>query len=395
MMSALQLLHPGVVSEYAQAGASDSFANPKPHVLLILDQFPASSGGAERVALRQAALLPRYGYRVSLLTFFAHPSSSCLVAPPCPTYLLPLTSTYDRAAWRAAGVLQHFMESERVRIVQTFFESSDLWAGMITKTFSDAKLVWSRRDMGILRHGKHHMAYRMLGGMPDAVLAVSEQVRQHAIEVDGIAPERVVTIYNGLDLLRWPARKKREERTGGPVITTVGNLRRVKGHDVLLDAAAIVCRHMPGARFTIGGEVLEPEYFLSLQQQIERLGLEAHVRFVGGVRDLPEHLAGADLFVLPSRSEGFSNAIIEAMAASLPVVATDVGGNAEAVQSGRTGLIVPPEDAEALAQAMLTLLSDPQKASDMGAAGRKMVAERFTVDAMMNRIVGVYDSLLA
>lgn len=394
-MTSLQLLHPGVSSEHLpQAKAGGVHADRRPHVLLVLDQFPATSGGAERIALRQAELLPKFGYRVSLLTFFAHPSSSCLHAPPCPTYLLPLTSTYNRSAWHAAGVLRAFLADENVRIVQTFFESSDLWAGMVTKIASDAKLVWSRRDMGILRSGKHHVAYRMLSGMPDAVLAVSEQVRRHAIEVDGVAPERVETIYNGLDLAQWTA-GRRVHREAGPVITTVGNLRRVKGHDVFLEAAAMVCREIPEARFTLGGDVLEPEYFAALQKQVTRLGLEQQVSFVGGVRDLPRHLAGADLFVLPSRSEGFSNAILEAMAASLPVVATDVGGNAEAVRTGVTGLIVPPENAEALARAMLEILSDPRRAAAMGAAGKTVVAENFTTDAMMRRIVGVYDRLLA
>lgn len=394
-MTSLQLLHSGVAPNgFPPAEADNSIPDRRPHALLILDQFPASSGGAERIALRQAALLPKFGYRVSLLTFFAHPSSSCLVAPPCPTYLLPLKSTHDRAAWQAAGVLQGFLAREKVRIVQTFFESSDLWAGMITKTASDAKLVWSRRDMGILRSGKHHIAYRMLARMPDAVLAVSEQVRRHAIEVDGVAPERVETIYNGLDLTPWSS-KADVRNEAGPVITTVGNLRRVKGHDVLIEAAAIVCRQRPEVRFTIGGEVLEPEYFAALERQVVRLGLESNVTFVGGVRDLPRHLATADLFVLPSRSEGFSNAILEAMAASLPVVATDVGGNAEAVQSGVTGLIVPPENAKALAGAILEILADPQRRSAMGAAGKVAVAENFTTDAMMRRIVAVYDRLLA
>lgn len=389
------MLHPGVAHiGRPPTGARGSLPDRRPHVLLVLDQFPASSGGAERIALRQAALLPKFGYRVSLLTFFAHPSSSCLVAPPCPTYLLPLKSTHGLAAWRAAGVLQRFLAREDVRIVQTFFESSDLWAGMITKSASDAKLVWSRRDMGILRNGKHHVAYRMLAGMPDAVLAVSEQVRRHAIDVDGVAPECMETIYNGLDLKHWSG-DAGVRREGGPVITTVGNLRRVKGHDILLEAAAIVCRQIPQARFTIGGEVLEPEFFASLEQQVVRLGLQEHVSFVGGVRDIPRHLAGADLFVLPSRSEGFSNAILEAMAASLPVVATDVGGNAEAVRSGMTGLIVPPENAEALARAMLEILADPQRRAAMGAAGKTVVAENFTTDVMMRRIVDVYDRLLA
>ena len=391
-MSALQCLHPGRID----ADRRDSGTGRLPHVLLVLDQFPASSGGGERIALRQAELLPRFGYRASLLTFNAHPSSSCLVDPPCPIYLLPLRSTYDLSAVHAAGALRAFLEREEVRVVQTFFESSDLWAGMVTKATSAAKLVWSRRDMGILRQRKHHLAYRLLAAMPDAVLAVSEQVRQHAIAVDGIAPERVETIHNGLDLTRWSDGRTAPRPQGEPpVITTVGNLRHVKGHDLLLDAAAIVRRSIPEVQVTIGGQVLEPVYFEALQHQVQRLGLEKHVRFVGEVRDLPRYLAGADLFVLPSRSEGFSNAIIEAMAASLPVVATNVGGNAEAVRSGVTGTIVPTENAPALAEAILRILSSPVQARAMGEAGRASVAERFTVEAMMQSITDVYGRVLA
>ena len=120
-----------------------------------------------------------------------------------------------------------------------------------------------------------------------------------------------------------------------------------------------------------------------------------HVRFDGGVTNLRQHLAAADIFVLPSRSEGFSNAIIEAMASSLPVVATDVGGNAEALNDGITGFLVPPEDPGALSAAILRLLSDSFQARAMGAAGRNLVAEKFTTEAMMNQIAGAYRNLLS
>src|SRR6185437_2247036 len=127
--------------------------------------------------------------------------------------------------------------------------------------------------------------------------------------------------------------------------------------------------------FSIAGNVLEPDYFAELQALVQELGLAARFHFLGGVADTRDHLAAADIFVLPSRSEGFSNAIVEAMAASLPVVATDVGGNAEAVKDGVTGLVVPPEDADALAAAISQLLTDPAKAKSMGAAGKQRVAE--------------------
>jgi glycosyltransferase involved in cell wall biosynthesis len=103
----------------------------------------------------------------------------------------------------------------------------------------------------------------------------------------------------------------------------------------------------------------------------------------------------ADIFVLPSRSEGFSNAIIEAMAAGLPVVATTVGGNAEAVEDGVTGFLIPPEDSLALAAAIALLVSDPSLANTMGMAGKAVVFKRFTTEAMMHRITTAYSELLA
>jgi glycosyltransferase involved in cell wall biosynthesis len=178
------------------------------------------------------------------------------------------------------------------------------------------------------------------------------------------------------------------------VIATVGNIRRVKGHDVFIKAAASVAAQFPEVSFNIAGEVLEPEYFVELQTLIRDLKLSDRFHFVGGVNNLREYLSTADIFVLPSRSEGFSNAIVEAMAASLPVVATNVGGNTEAVTAGVSGLIVPSEDPAALAEAITWLLTDPSKAREMGAAGKKLASEKFTTDAMMHQITLAYASLL-
>ena len=248
--------------------------------------------------------------------------------------------------------------------------------------------------MGILRTGKHHAAYRLMAGAPDRVFAVSEQVRRHCIEVDGIAPSRVQTIYNGLDLADWNAPSRSVERARESVVATVGNIRRVKGHDVFIRAAASVAENCPYTSFRIAGDVLEPEYFAELQKLVSELKLDGRFHFVGGVTDLREYLSAAEVFVLPSRSEGFSNAIVEAMAASLPVVATNVGGNAEAVQDGVSGIIVPPEDSAALAAAIISLLSDTAKAKHMGIEGKRLAAERFTTEAMMSQITSVYASLL-
>jgi glycosyltransferase involved in cell wall biosynthesis len=366
-----------------------------PHVLLVLDQFPRTLGGGERVVLNLAALLPKYGYRSSILTFSVHPECAALKSPPCPIYELPLQRTYDLTALRAAFELREFLRLQQVQIVHTFFESSDLWAGFVTKSMSKAKLIWSRRDMGILRTRKHNIAYRLMAGAPDAVFAVSEQVRRHCIEVDRIDSARVQTIYNGVNLAHWNAASRPAKAPDELLVTTIGNIRRVKGHDIFIKAAASIMPRFPKVSFSIAGDVLEADYFQELQTLVRDLNLSDHFHFVGGITNLGEYLSTVDIFVLPSRSEGFSNAIVEAMAAALPVVATSVGGNAEAVEDGVTGLLVPPEDPAALSAAIIRLLSDPSQARTMGIAGKALAAENFTTEAMMNRITAVYRDLLA
>jgi glycosyltransferase involved in cell wall biosynthesis len=365
-----------------------------PHILLVVDSLAGVSGGGERMVFKLASLLPQYGFRVSILCFAAPTEGVGFTSPPCPIYVLRLKRTYDLRAIGAALRLRHFLKEQQIQIVQTFFESSDLWAGFVTKTMSNAKLIWSRRDMGILRAGKHKIAYRLMARFPDAVFAVSESVRQYCITVDRIDPALVQTIHNALDLADWRTDALSAKRSGGGVVTSVGNIRRVKGHDVLIRAAALVVREFPDARFSIAGKVLEESYFLDLQTLIQDLNLSNHFYFAGSITDLREHLAGADIFVLPSRSEGFSNAIVEAMAASLPIVATNVGGNAEAVQNGINGFIVPSEDPQALADAIIQLLRNPSKAEEMGAAGERIAAEDFTTESMMAKTVNTYNDLL-
>ena len=386
----------GLTLVHALDGSSQAFPeNPnKPHVLLILDQFPKALGGGERIVLRMAELLPAWGYRVSILTFAIHPDSPVLRSAPCPIYLVPLQRTYDLKALRAAFAIGRFIRRQNVKIVQTFFESSDLWAGCVVKCLSRARLIWSRRDMGILRGRKHEIAYRLLARLPDQVFAVSERVRRHCIDVDGIDPARVKVIYNGLDLTHWKQSPKDPRDAGGFVVTTIGNIRPVKGHDLLVRAAATVLKRFPACSFTVAGAVLEPGYFAELLQMVQDLGLARQFHFVGDVGDLRAHLQTADIFVLPSRSEGFSNAILEAMACGLPVIATDVGGNGEAVQDGLNGFVIASEDSEALARAVLRLLDNPAEIARMGEASMKLVEERFTAEAMMRQITGAYALML-
>ena len=164
---------------------------------------------------------------------------------------------------------------------------------------------------------------------------------------------------------------------GAPVAGVVGRLEARKGHRFFLEAMRRVVDRVPAAMGLIVGEGKEKETLLA---QRDALGLHDAVRIVGYWPDLTEALAALDVFVLPSLMEGHPLAILEAMAAGKPVVATDVGGNAEAVEPDATGLLVPPADAEALAGAIVSLLEEPERARQLGAAGRRSL-DRFSLGA--------------
>jgi glycosyltransferase involved in cell wall biosynthesis len=300
--------------------------------------------------------------------------------------------------------LVRLIRRERVDIVHTFFASADLWGGFLAKLSRRPVLVSSRRDMGFLRTAKHKIAYRLLGGMFDRVLTVSEQVRRFSLEQDGLNPSRVTTIYNAVEVPEPAAGERLEEirrrfgvEDASHVIATVGNLRYVKGLDVLIRAAARVAKEFPRAKFVIAGGVApgEPGYLEELQKLCCSLNVSGMVQFMGPVKDVIPLLRASDVFCLLSRSEGFSNALLEAMACGLPCVATRVGGNEEALEGGHAGYLVDSGDCEAAVECILRLLRDPVQARCMGDRARDVVARRFTPESVNSQLVRVYDELLS
>src|SRR5260370_11286367 len=329
------------------------------HVLFFIDQL-CETGGAERMLLNTVRLLPPERFRCSLITFKIDASLELFNHLPCPHYVFPLRRTYNWNAVQTARKLREFMLRENVQIVHTFHETSDLWAGLVSKLSGRPALVSSRRDMGILRSPKHDFGYRMMNPMFDLVLAVSEEVRRFCIQKDHLSPKKVVTLYNGLELNRIPSRNgNRSLRcalgmdASTPIVVTVGHIRPVKGIDVLVETAAKVAREFPGVAFLVIGRNSDPKYFQELESRIAELGLRENVRFFGESENIFFLLQMCDVFYLPSRSEGFSNALIEAMACGLPCIATRVGGNAEAIEEGRSGYLIESEDSQTAAERIL------------------------------------------
>lgn len=383
------------------AGPASARSPEVPHVLFLIDSLRATYGGAEQALIKIVRNLPPDRFRCSVATFNINPKVDLKRIFSCPVHVFPLRKTYNWGAVKAAFSLRQLLRAERVSIVHTFFETADLWGGTISKLSGVPVLVSGRRDMGILRKRKHQIAYRLVSRLADLVLPVSEEVRRFAISADRLDPQKVVTLYNGVELDEI----KRAERDGTvlselgidlnrPVIATVANIRRIKGLDILLRAAAVVCKEFPDALFLVVGHPNEPDYVGQLERLRQELGLANNFVFLGGQRGVFSLLKQGEIFCLPSRSEGFSNALLEAMACGLPCVATNVGGNPEAIRDGQNGFIVRPDDPTAMADRILQLLRDPARARRMGECGRRVIEEQFTIEKMIGQLMAHYDQLL-
>jgi glycosyltransferase involved in cell wall biosynthesis len=181
---------------------------------------------------------------------------------------------------------------------------------------------------------------------------------------------------------------------GAPLVGKIANFYHGwKGHDTFLAAAALVAEGLPGARFLLVGHNTDSE---RMRDAIVRAGVADRVTAAGYRADVPRIISALDVSVNAARAgEGLSGAVRESLAAGLPVVATDVGGNRELVRDGETGLLVPPDDPPALAAAIGKLLSDPELAARLGAAGARLVRESLTVDRMVDETERLYRRVLA
>src|SRR5262249_21813119 len=169
----------------------------------------------------------------------------------------------------------------------------------------------------------------------------------------------------------------------------------IKGVDVLVHTAHRVCRKVPRVLFVVAGSLLDAAYIEQVRSLIAKLGMENHVKLLGFLEDPVPLLKSSTAFCLLSRSEGFSNALLEAMACGIPPVVTRVGGNPEAIEDGKSGFLVPAEDPDSAAERLLLLLRDPERAQRMGQLARETVQSRFSADVMIRNLLNLYGQLMA
>ncbi len=256
--------------------------------------------------------------------------------------------------------------------------------------------VWHMRDLVPLGWWA-----RIYAKWTNRIIAISEAVREH-LQRSGIPAEKIQVILNGVDLSAFaprpsPLRKGLGFTDEHFVFGMVAQLVPWKGHEVFLRAAARIVSAMPNARFVIVGDDLfgdHPDYVQSLVGLTELLALDDEVHFLGYRDDIVDVLASLDALVLPSLNEPFGRVLIEAMAMEKPVIATNVGGPPEIVDHEISGLLVPPADVDALADAMLRLARDQEWSRHLGKQGRARVARDFDIALTVQRTQKVYDELM-
>ena len=270
--------------------------------------------------------------------------------------------------------------------------------GVAAAKLAGVPSVTSRVDLGHLRTGFgpwHRRLEKLTSRSADSVCANAEAVRRLCIEEEGCRPEAVSVVRNGIDLARFdrlaalPLQAPIPE--GEALVAVVANLWPVKGHRLLLEAIRLAHAEIPEARFLLVGEGPERPV---LEARIAARGLANTVFLLGTRYDVPAILSRVHAACLPSKGEGLANALMEAMAAGLPAVATDVGGNAELVENGVTGYVVPSGDAHALAARLCDLLSDRQAARRMGAAARRKANRELSLSAMSEGYRNLYCRIL-
>jgi glycosyltransferase involved in cell wall biosynthesis len=302
-----------------------------------------------------------------------------------------------RCAWHLGGLLRR----EHVDLLHAHQYTPFFYALM-------SRFLYRNTPVLFTEHGRHApdyprrkriLANRLLLRRRDRVVGVGEAVRQALITNEGISPARVGVIYNGVHLApfaspgdsRGTVRRELGCGPGDLVIIQVARLDYLKDHATALRAFAEVLRHRPDARLLLVGE--GPEH-AAMEAESLRLGLGAHVRLLGLRKDVARLLFAADLFLLTSISEGIPLTVIEAMAAGLPVVSTRVGGVAEVVEEGRTGLLAPSGDARALAGKVARLAGDAALRRRMGDAGRDRARALFSEPLMHTRYQRLYREML-
>lgn len=353
-------------------------------------------GGSEKHVIHLARGLRERGYDTEIVCLFREG----ILAGEAREGEIPLTCLNLPYQWgfRTFYQILKWIRANPIDVLHTCLFGFHFFAASPARFLGIPTILASQREIPHWQKRRHRLLSRLGNLFVDRVVSCSKAAERWVLEKEKICPEKVLTLYNGVDLAQFnpfPAdgvvRRQFGIPENAPLIGTVANFAFEKGYPYLLDAVQTLLTQDPSLWFLlVGSGPFENE----IKKKARQIPNHRQIIFAGHRSNIPRLLASLDVFLLASVMEGFPNVLLEAMAMAKPVIATGVGGIPELIESGKNGILVPPKNGEALAQAVLSLLKDRKKAEAMGSAAEELIRRSFTLDRMIDQYENLYLSLL-
>lgn len=372
------------------AASQTAVENCGPNLRLFMMMDSLRTGGSER---QFAVMAGAFRQRVDLHLGCMQRSGRFLENLGDVTEYSAGGSLVSLHALRSAGRLASFLRRTKIQVAQSFDLYTNLMLIPAARLARVPVIVGSQRQLGDLLSESKRRAQHLVFQMADCVVCNSLAAADRLVS-DGLPRTKLAVISNGLPKTAFePVTPALSPDQGVIRIGTIARMNeRAKNHGLFLHGAALIADRFREAEFVLVGD---GPFRNEWEQLADELGIAHRTRFLGERHDITSIMAALDVVVSPSRSESLSNTILEAMAAGRPVVASRVGGNPELVRDHETGLLVPPDDALALANALETVLASPQVAREWGKNARRIAIANFTVEGARAQFEQLYVNLLA
>lgn len=361
-------------------------------------------GGAERLMIPILANMDRRLFSVRVGVFQVrngNPIADDLRALGIPVDLIPVPYMRDLTA---VSRITAYLKDVNADLIHAQLELGDILGGLAALRMRlpivSTLHTMPSQDMSLKSRMHQEVEYFCLRHFFNMVISVSDEARQFHKEIGKLPDRKTCTIYNGIDLSHFPVSPQSNREAvlrefnipaASTVLITVAVLRELKGIQYMIRALPEILSVHPDLYYLIAGS---GDFQSALMDEAARVGVSERVVFAGARKDVPALMSASDIFILPTLTEALPTVLAEAMAASLPILASRVGGVPEMVEDGINGKMVAPADPQQLANACTDMLRDPDALVKMGLAGRQIVEEKFNVRVQVDKLQALYQSLI-